>query len=106
MPPSVISSHLSYEKSSVLKEIRHSCIVMTDAEVEIKCGIDKIKSACLPNSSNAVKTTREIFNATMNRIEQTVGTSAFLDSKGTNFDKNKRTLQRIKNKNNPTCIPE
>ncbi len=103
-PPSVTSSHLRYEKSTIIRKKRHSCVVMTDAEIDIKCGINKLKSVNLQNPSDAVKTARELFDKTMNSIEQTVGTSAFLDSKWTSFDKHKRSLQKIEHKNIPTCI--
>ena len=40
-------------------------MVLTDAEVKIKYGIDQLKSVGLPDPSNAAGTTREIFNETM-----------------------------------------
>jgi hypothetical protein len=56
-------------------------MVLTDAEVKIKYGIDQRKSVGLPDPSNAAGTTREIFNETMNSIENKVVTSALLDAR-------------------------
>jgi len=55
---------------------------MTDAEIDIKCGINKLKSVNLQNPSDAVKTARELFDKTMNSIEQTVGHQRFLTRSG------------------------